>query len=383
VRTPAPRSPTTGRSRPRPEGETCGRGRPTWPCWPCWCWPLVAPAAVPAHLTRDQGLRGWRPPPRPPAAGRPRRSHRPSVGRRPVRVLAQVGLAVAADEPDDHLGHDPSPDRPQVLAAGGHLGLTQHVEPQRRAPLQVQRLQVLEVGRGQLGQLHGPGHPLARRHLHGQVAQQVAGGQRGRLPLGLAEQPEQDRGELGVDLLVGPHPAVAEVEEGLPVDEPPGGAPPAAQIGRVVRVGGGRVQEQGEELLQRVVGAGGEVGPVAGADLGVAEAVGGHRELDRDEGVVAPVVVPGAVGQHVVDQRLADGDGQELVQDQPLVVPAHHPLGLGEQLLAGVADQGHELAVAGQVGPGRAVDGDGPRPGDLLDQQAGLAAVDRLVVQLG
>jgi hypothetical protein len=88
----------------------------------------------------------------------------------------------------------------------------------------------------------------------------------------------------------------------------------------------------------------------------VAEAVRGHRELDRDEGVVAPPVVLRAVGQHVVDHPLADRGGEELVQDQPLVVPAHHPLGLGEPLPGGVAgaevglDVGQDPVVEAQEG---------------------------------
>jgi hypothetical protein len=154
---------------------------------------------------------------------------------------------------------------------------------------------------------------------------------------------------------------------------------------------GGRVEDQREELLRRVGGAGAEVGPVARSYLGVPEAVGGHRELDRDKGVVAPLEVLGAAREHVIDHRLAYRLGQELVEDEPLVMPAHHPLGLGEKLLGGVAgpqvglDVGHHpvveahdgqvelgddevlvvarvagdgdvLAVAGQVEPGRGVD---------------------------
>ena len=63
-------------------------------------------------------------------------------------------------------------------------------------------------------------------------------------------------------------------------------------------------------------------------------------------------------------------EGQlELGDDQVLVV-------------AGVADQGSVLAVAGQIQPGRAVDRYRRRPGDLLGQQRGLAPVHGAVVQL-
>jgi hypothetical protein len=90
--------------------------------------------------------------------------------------------------------------------------------------------------------------------------------------------------------------------------------------------------------------------------LGVPEAVGGHRELDRDKGVVAPLEVLGAAREHVIDHRLADRLGQELVEDEPLVMPAHHPLGLGEKLLGGVAgpqvglDVGHHPVVEAHDG---------------------------------
>ncbi|GGM97505.1 hypothetical protein GCM10009721_25600 [Terrabacter tumescens] len=113
----------------------------------------------------------------------------------------------------------------------------------------------------------------------------------------------------------------------------------------------------------------------------------------------------------------ADGLGQELVQDHPLVVPAHDPLGLGEDLLdgedgaevgldvgddpvveaehrevqladdevlvvAGVADEGDVLGVARQVGPGPS-ERHGIGPGDGLDEEARGAAVDRVVVEEG
>jgi hypothetical protein len=66
--------------------------------------------------------------------------------------------------------------------------------------------------------------------------------------------------------------------------------------------------------------------------------------------------VLGAVGDHLVRRRLADGRRQELVQDEPLVVPAHHPPGLHEDLLWGVAgaevdlDVSHHPVVEAQEG---------------------------------
>jgi len=49
------------------------------------------------------------------------------------------------------------------------------------------------------------------------------------------------------------------------------------------------------------------------------------------------------VGQHAVDDRLADRLDEELVHDEPLVMPAHDALGLGEDLLARVT--GVELGL--------------------------------------
>src|SRR3954451_20083934 len=101
-------------------------------------------------------------------------------------------------------------------------------------------------------------------------------------------QVEQDGGEHGVDLLVGAHPVVAQVEERLPVDESAGSTPAPAKHGWAGGIGGVGINEQREELLRDKSGAGPEIGLLAGADLGVAEAVGGHREFHGDEGIVAP-----------------------------------------------------------------------------------------------
>jgi hypothetical protein len=96
----------------------------------------------------------------------------------------------------------------------------------------------------------------------------------------LAHEREQHRRQGRVDTFVAAHASVAEVEEGLPVDEPARGAMTAPKI---VRIGTGRqrrIEHKREELLRGIGGAGAEVGPIAGADLRVPEAVGGDGELD-------------------------------------------------------------------------------------------------------
>jgi hypothetical protein len=211
--------------------------------------------------------------------------------------------------------------------------------------------------------------------------------------------------------------AVAEVEEGLPVDEPARRPAAAAQVIGIGRIGRAGLEQQGEELLGEVGGAGAEVGPVARPHLGVPETVRADGELDRDIRVVAPVEELQPVLQHVLRRRLAHGSGQEFMQHHPLVVPAHHPLRLGECLVhrvrgaqvrrhveihlvvepqqrllqpghhhvlvvARIGDQRHHLAVAGQVPPRAAVDGDSSRAGDLLGQEGRPPAVHSLVIQV-
>jgi hypothetical protein len=78
----------------------------------------------------------------------------------------------------------------------------------------------------------------------------------------------------------------------------------------------------------------GQVQPVRGPDHAVPEPVS-DLELDRDErrARVRVVVLP-AVGQDVLHHRGADEQRQELVHDDPLVVPGDDPPGLLEQVPA-------------------------------------------------
>ena len=74
-----------------------------------------------------------------------------------------------------------------------------------------------------------------------------------------------------------------------------------------------------------------QVRPVGGAHHAVPEPVGRRLELDRHERLR-----PGAAGRSAgrsedgVDHRLADDQRQELVQDEPVVVPGRQPPSLGE-----------------------------------------------------
>src|SRR5438128_1115866 len=53
-----------------------------------------------------------------------------TIGGRPVRLLPEVRLAVALDQSDQHLRHDPAADRAEVFTVGGDSSLAQDVEPQ-------------------------------------------------------------------------------------------------------------------------------------------------------------------------------------------------------------------------------------------------------------
>ena len=88
-------------------------------------------------------------------------------------------------------------------------------------------------------------------------------------------------------------------------------------------------------------------GPTSGVELvpapdhGVPEPVGGDGELHRHVRVVVPLVeaavnlgVPRVLSQHLPEHLLAHDAPQEVVDDDPLVVPAHDPLGGLEGVLA-------------------------------------------------
>lgn len=81
------------------------------------------------------------------------------------------------------------------------------------------------------------------------------------------------------------------------------------------------------------------------------ETIGADGKLHRNERLVAPTVESPAVPQHILHHRLAAGERQELVQDHPLIMPAHDALRLGERL----AKVG-ELQLPGDVVDDRVVE---------------------------
>jgi hypothetical protein len=92
----------------------------------------------------------------------------------------------------------------------------------------------------------------------------------------------------------------------------------------------GRVEGHREEWS---AGVSGEVRAVRRAHHAVTEAVRRTLELDRDERVAVREVEPAACGQDRVDPALANEEWQELVEDQPVVVPRQQPPGAGEYLV--------------------------------------------------
>ena len=139
--------------------------------------------------------------------------------------------------------------------------------------------------------------------------------------------------DLRVDRLVRLDLAVAEIEERLPADEPARRPTPSAQvvgIGVALLVG---VEHEGEE---RVAVVAGEVRPVRRADHAVAHPVRAGLELDRHERFTATGVEPTSAGgvaeQNLVGDLPADEVGEQLVDDDPLVVPGRQSTSFGERV---------------------------------------------------
>jgi hypothetical protein len=109
-----------------------------------------------------------------------------------------------------------------------------------------------------------------------------------------------------------------DVEEERPVD--------AAVLDRA------EADQLGEDRVERSI----RLQLIELPDLRVAVAIGGIRELDRDErsSVRSVVERPGRVQLLVqlLDQLRADQAREEVVEDQPLVVPAECAPGLVEEL---------------------------------------------------
>ncbi len=162
-----------------------------------------------------------------------------------------------------------------------------------------------------------------------------------------------------------------------------GGRPGQVEQVRPVDHQGRRDRAEAEQVGEERHRLGLAVDLVTLADLAVPVAVGGVGELERDPGRArVGAVVPGPAGQQLGGQLGPGQPGQEVGEQDPLVVPGGGPAGLGEQLrlghpvvaqpvdqrvvepehghmqlahqqvdvVAGVAEQGDALGVAGQVG---------------------------------
>ena len=141
-------------------------------------------------------------------------------------------------------------------------------------------------------------------------------------------QVEERRRQLRVDLLVRLHLPVAEVEERLPADEPPRRARAAAEVVGVRVALLRRIEDEPEERLPVVAR---EVRPIRRTHHAVPHPVGAGLELDGHECLArCRLVEAPPAPEDVVDHALADDLRQELVHDEPLVVPRGQPARLGE-----------------------------------------------------
>ena len=199
------------------------------------------------------------------------------------------------------------------------------------------RLSHLQVLVGDRLHPHQARYRLARRQAHAEPAQQIPVGERGdRRRLDGREQAERVH-QRGVDLVggldaldpqfLGPR---LHLEEQAPVDPHL-----ARELAEPHQVGPG-VREDVEAAGQ------GRIQPVLRPDHRVTEAVGRDRELHRHERLVPPAEEPEPrrvlgdgraapqVRQHLLKRFLLHDGGQEVVDHDPLVVPANEPLHRGE-----------------------------------------------------
>ena len=71
---------------------------------------------------------------------------------------------------------------------------------------------------------------------------------------------------------------------------------------------------------------------VVALDLGMAVAVGGVGKLDWDEGVAREVIKTKAILEDARRHRAAGQIGEEIIEDDPLVVPDQRPASIVKQL---------------------------------------------------
>src|SRR5829696_2470509 len=270
-----------------------------------------------------------------------------------VGLHAQIGQRVVGQDAQQHLSHDPPPNRTELQPLLQDFGLFEDVEPQGRVQLQV----LADVADGELvgGErldAHRPGYRRPGRQTKAQPTLEVASGQRWRRIIGDGgRQGCQGAGQRRVDqqTRLGLDVGAGHGEQELPLHRPLRREPAKAiEVRQLIR-GFLGVEDRDGLVVARVLDKGVDV--VAPANHRMAEPVGGHGELDWHEGVVGGVVElelgsgdreldPAPYGeglgpQDVIDHRVANHPAQEVVHDDPLVVPADQPLGLFEQVVAG------------------------------------------------
>ena len=150
-----------------------------------------------------------------------------------------------------------------------------------------------------------------------------------------AGQQEHDTGELPIDALVRPEIPIAKIEEGLPVDKPSGCAFSATKIGRirVIRILAVVEDERKERIVPSIRTT--KVQSIAGTNLRMSESIGSDRKFYRYLGWTALLenIESKALLHDIVETFLSDGLRQELVHDNPLIVPTHLASGLRKYLL--------------------------------------------------
>src|SRR5215510_6794497 len=146
----------------------------------------------------------------------------------PTRAICDIGIAVKLEQADDAFAHDAAADGSEMDPFFHHLSFFENVVPERRGLIELltEVLQFFEVLAGKRRNVHVFGDSLSGWELPSHMTEQVALGQRSRRFGRRSEcrdrrkrQVEQRCGDFRVDLFVGSHIAVPEIEESLPTDE--------------------------------------------------------------------------------------------------------------------------------------------------------------------
>ncbi len=146
-----------------------------------------------------------------------------------------------------------------------------------------------------------------------------------------AARSKDGRRELGIEALVRTNVQLEarEPEERLPADEPPRTSEPPAQIARFTAAD--LVLEEHRKELAAGVSC--EVRPIGGPHHAVPKAIG-HLKLDRDVGFAAFGLIEAApIGEDVIHHGRPDESWQDLVKNDPLVMPGRQSSRRSEHVL--------------------------------------------------